>query len=69
MRETNQLKEIEKAISQLSPKDLSEFRRWFAEFDAEIWDKEFETDVMAGKLDGLAQKALKHLQEGNCTDL
>ncbi len=69
MRETNELKEIEKAISQLSPKDLSEFRRLFAEFDAEAWDKEFETDVMAGKLDGLAQKALKHLQEGNCTDL
>ncbi|NEQ40507.1 MAG: hypothetical protein F6K40_31465 [Okeania sp. SIO3I5] len=69
MRETNELKEIEKAISQLSPKDLSEFRRWFAEFDAETWDKEFETDVMTGKLDGLAQKALKHLQEGNCTDL
>ncbi|WP_293163672.1 hypothetical protein [Okeania sp. SIO2C9] len=69
MKETNKLKEIEKAISQLSPQDLTEFRRWFAEFDAEAWDQQFETDVTTGKLDGLAEKALKHLREGNCTDL
>jgi hypothetical protein len=43
--------------------------RWFAEFDAEAWDQQFETDVTTGKLDKLAEKALKHLREGNCTDL
>jgi len=69
MRKADQLKEIEKAISQLSPQDLREFRRWFAEFDAEAWDKQFESDVTTGKLDKLAEKALKHLREGNCTDL
>ena len=69
MRKANQLKEIEKAISQLSPQDLMEFRRWFAEFDAETWDQQFESDVTTGKLDKLAEKALKHLREGNCTDL
>ena len=69
VRETNQLKEIEQAISQLSPQEYREFRRWFAEFDAEAWDKQFETDVMSGKREGFAHKALKHLQEGNCTDL
>jgi hypothetical protein len=69
MKETNQLKEIEQAISQLSPQDLTEFRQWFAEFDAEAWDQQFENDVMIGKLDGLAEKALKHLQQGNCTNL
>ena len=69
MKETNQLKEIEQAISQLSPQDLTEFRQWFAEFDAEEWDQQFENDVMIGKLDGLAEKALKHLRQGNCTNL
>ena len=69
MRKSNQLKEIEKAISQLSPQDLTAFRHWFAEFDADAWDQQFETDVTIGKLDGLAEKALKHLREGNCTDL
>jgi hypothetical protein len=63
------LSEIERAVSQLSEEDLAAFRIWFAEFDAEIWDRQFEEDVAAGRLDGLAQQALQHLQEGRCTDL
>lgn len=65
----NTLQEIERAVSQLSPEQLAAFRTWFAEFDAAIWDKQFETDVQAGKLNNLAQKALQHLREGRCTAL
>lgn len=60
---------IERAVSQLSPEELSAFRTWFAEFDAAIWDQQFEKDVQAGKLNNLAQKALQHLREGRCSDL
>ncbi len=63
------LQDIERAVSQLSSEELAAFRAWFAEFDAEIWDRQFEEDVAAGRLDGLAEKALKHLREGRCTDL
>ncbi len=63
------LQEIERAVSQLSQEELAAFRVWFAEFDAQIWDRQFEKDVAALRLDGLAQKALKHLREGHCTDL
>jgi hypothetical protein len=63
------LNEIEQAVSQLSPEDLAAFRAWFAEFDAELWDRQFEEDVNTGRLDDLAAKALKHLHEGRCTDL
>ena len=63
------LQEIESAVSQLTKEELADFRVWFAEFDAEIWDRQFEEDVTAGRLDGLAQKALQHLREGRCTDL
>ncbi|MEH1949784.1 MAG: hypothetical protein V7K77_22955 [Nostoc sp.] len=63
------LKEIEFAVSQLSPEDLAAFRAWFAEFDAAAWDKQIEKDVAAGRLDVLAEKALKHFREGRCTDL
>ncbi|WP_448269099.1 hypothetical protein [Nostoc sp. DSM 114159] len=63
------LKQVELAISQLSPEDLAAFRAWFAEFDAASWDKQIEEDVAAGRLDILAKKALKHLREGRCTDL
>lgn len=61
--------EIEAAISKLSRKDLVAFRDWFKEFDAEAWDRQFEEDVKAGKLDALAEEALRDLREGRCTDL
>ncbi|MCB8753083.1 hypothetical protein [Planktothrix agardhii] len=63
------LQEIESAVSQLTKEELAAFRVWFAEFDAEIWDRQFEEDVTAGRLDGLAKQALQHLREGRCTDL
>ncbi|ARV61169.1 hypothetical protein BZZ01_23415 [Nostocales cyanobacterium HT-58-2] len=65
----NSLQEIERAVSQLSPEELAAFRAWFAEFDAAVWDKQFEADVAAGRLNTLAQKALQDLREGRCTDL
>jgi hypothetical protein len=58
------LKEIESAVSQLSADELIAFRDWFAAFDAEVWDRQIEADVAAGKLDELAQQALQHLREG-----
>ena len=63
------LQEIESAVRKLSPEELAAFRIWFAEFDAQLWDRQFEEDVAAGRLDGLAEKALQHLREGGCTDL
>lgn len=63
------LEELEKAVRQLSDEDLAQFRVWFAEFDAQAWDKQFEADVLSGRLDTLAEKALKDLRQGNCTDL
>ena len=63
------LQEIERAVSQLSAEELTAFRVWFAEFDAERWDRQFEADVAAGRLDELAERALQHLREGRCTDL
>ena len=56
-------------MSKLSRQELSAFRSWFAEFDAEAWDRQFEEDVRAGRLDALAKEALGDLHEGRCTDL
>ena len=39
-----------------------------AEFDAAIWDRQFEADVAAGRLDALAEKALQDLKAGRCTE-
>jgi len=65
----NLVSEIEVAVKKLSRDELSAFRDWFQEFDAEAWDKQFDTDVRAGRLDALAEEALRDLREGRCTDL
>ncbi|HYE63504.1 MAG TPA: hypothetical protein VD997_16055 [Phycisphaerales bacterium] len=63
------ISEIENAVRQLSSEELVQFRRWFAEFDAELWDKQIEEDSKAGRMDKLAEEALKDLREGRTTEL
>ena len=63
------VKQIESAVAQLSPEELAAFRSWFADFDAEVWDREFEKDVAAGRFDALGDEASRDLSEGRCTDL
>ena len=60
---------IEGQIQELSPEELATLRKWFAEFDAEAWDRQFEADVKAGKLDALAERALRDHVAGRSTKL
>ncbi|HET9587883.1 MAG TPA: hypothetical protein VFO91_03745 [Anaerolineales bacterium] len=46
--------EIEQAITELSPE----------EFDARVWDDQFESDVKSGKLDKIADKAKDEYRAG-----
>jgi hypothetical protein len=62
------IEEIENAVRRLSPKELAAFREWFAQLDADAWDRQVEKDVAAGRLDALADEALNDLREGRCTD-
>ena len=61
------VREIENAVRRLPRKKLAAFRKWFVEFDAELWDRQFESDVAAGRLDKAADAALEDLQRGRCT--
>ena len=63
------IEEIENAIRQLPPEDLTAFRDWFAKYDAILWDAQIEMDVSAGRLDALANEALSDLRSGRCTDI
>lgn len=63
------IKDIEDAVCKLTPDELAVFRSWFARFDAEAWDQQLEQDVASGKLDSLAEDALRDAQQGRCTDL
>jgi len=60
---------IEQQVLGLSPEELAAFRAWFAQFDAEAWDRQLEADVKAGKLDGLAEHALRDHAAGRSTKL
>ncbi|MEW6777934.1 MAG: hypothetical protein AB1405_16665 [Bdellovibrionota bacterium] len=55
----SKVEQIEQEIRALPREELSTLRRWFQEYDAEAWDREIEADVASGKLDALAEKALK----------
>jgi hypothetical protein len=64
----SKLEAIEKKVSSLSAEELAKFRRWFAEFDAAEWDRQIERDVKAGKLDALADEALREHAAGKSTE-
>ncbi len=68
-RAMSKVEQIERAIEQLSSEDLTKLRSWFASFDADVWDREFEEDVRSGRLDALAREALDDWRQGRCTDL
>ncbi|MEX1247167.1 MAG: hypothetical protein WEA61_01690 [Anaerolineales bacterium] len=61
--------EIEQAISHLSPDELARFRAWYEEFDAQIWDDQFEADAKSGKLGQVAEKAIEEYRTGKAKEL
>jgi hypothetical protein len=65
----NRVEEIEGEIGKLSPQELAAFREWFAEFDADAWDRQFSADVTSGKLDRLAERALGDHAAGRSSKL
>jgi len=61
--------EIESAIENLPPNEVSKLSEWFAEFEARIWDKKIEGDLQNGRLQSLISEAEKDFAEGNCQPL
>jgi len=64
----SKVESLEKRISALSAEELAEFRQWFAEFDAAAWDRQIERDAKTGKLDALADEALRDHATGKSTE-
>ncbi len=63
----SKVKTIEREIEALSSEELAVLRKWFSEFDAETWERQIEEDAKAGKLDALADAAIKSHQAGRST--
>ena len=60
---------LKDAILGLSESEYTELRRWLLDHDWERWDREFEEDVLAGKLDFLKTEALEAKTNGELRDL
>ena len=63
------VEKIEQDVQALSPDELARFRVWFLEYDWAAWDRQVERDVQAGRLDDLAEKALRGHAAGKTTPL
>ena len=63
------VEKIEHEVQARSPAELARFRAWFLEYDWAAWDRELERDVQAGRLDDLAEKALRDHAAGKTTPL
>jgi hypothetical protein len=58
------VKAIEDAVRSLPPRELAEFRRWFAEFDSVAREAQLEEDLDSGKLDSLLAEAQADFASG-----
>ena len=67
--EMSTVQEIEKALSNLKPQEMAAFRVWFDEFDAAMWDTQFEEDAKSGKLDIVADSAIADYKKGKFKQL
>ena len=65
----SELETLEQNIERLSMDELKQFREWFADFDARIWDSQIETDSKKGKLDVLVAEALAEHHAGETREL
>jgi hypothetical protein len=63
------VEKIEQDVQGLSPEELAQFRVWFLEYDWATWDHQLERDAGAGKLDTLAEKALRDHAAGKTKPL
>ncbi len=63
------VREIESAIKQLAPDEVSKLSEWFAKFEGRIWDKKIERDLQNGKFKNLIEEAESDFAEGNCRSL
>ncbi|MEC4815650.1 MAG: hypothetical protein SAK29_20595 [Scytonema sp. PMC 1069.18] len=65
---TNRL-EVESAIKQLPEGEIRALAKWLQDYLDEIWDRQIEADLAAGKLDHLIARAEADIANKNVRDL
>jgi hypothetical protein len=63
------VEELANEVQQLSRDELAAFRDWFRKYDSDEWDREIEADILAGRLDSLANEAIAEHKAGRTKEL
>jgi hypothetical protein len=63
------VEDIEKAIERLAPREFDRLRAWFEDYQAAQFDERIARDAKAGKLDGLAERAIADFRKGRAREL
>ncbi|MVM30234.1 hypothetical protein GO755_09325 [Spirosoma sp. HMF4905] len=58
------VQEIETAITQLSDNEFWKLSDWLIDYRNQLWDKQIEEDVNAGRLDALLDEADEEYEKG-----
>lgn len=63
------LEQIEQSVASLSKSEMKKFAAWFAELQADLWDRQIEADAKAGRLDVLIASAREEIKAGKVRPL
>ncbi len=63
------VQELENAIRQLPQDEFVELANWLDEYRAELWDRQIEADILAGRLNAAGKRADDDFEAGRCTPL
>lgn len=69
MFDMSKLEQIEKSVAELNPEEMKAFAEWFAELQADLWDRQIEEDIKAGRLDDFFAEAKAEIAAGKTRPL
>jgi hypothetical protein len=58
------IKQMEMAITRLPPKELAELVSWLEDYHAQVWDRQIENDLEAGRLDSVLAEIEEEYEPG-----
>jgi len=63
------VEKLESVVQRLNRDELAAFRDWFRKYDSDEWDREIEEDILAGRLDRLAEEAIAEHKAGRTKEI
>ena len=63
------VQEIETAIQKLKPKEIREVGDWLDELREDLWDRQIDADIKAGRLDKMMEEAKQDYLAGRTKPL